>query len=143
LGPRIWLCLRPVTFDAMSYDDVTFRPHDGRSGTARQGRHLAPSRSVSNIAAQLQGSRMPAAAARAGTTKAPNFASDRTALLSSGACRSFTPIARCRRNGAPIGSFGCLRRLSLEPGNEPRARRARRRIRPIDRVQSNEAVLVL
>src|SRR5215472_9676227 len=53
------------------------------------------------------------------------------------------PIARCRRNRAPIGSFGCLRRLSLEPGNEPRARRARRRIRPIDRVQSNEAVLVL
>src|SRR5262249_2264790 len=65
----------------MNYDDVTFRSHDRRCGIARQGRHLAPSRSVSNIAAQLQGNRMRAAAKRAGTTKAPNFATDRTALL--------------------------------------------------------------
>src|SRR5262245_23610464 len=65
----------------MNYDDVTFRSHDRRCGIARQGRHLAPSRSVSNIAAQLQGNRMRAAAEHAGTTKAPNFVTDRTALL--------------------------------------------------------------
>jgi hypothetical protein len=50
---------------------------------------------------------------------------------------------RCREDGASCGGVGRAFRLSDEPGNEPRARRSRWRICPVDRVQSNEPVLVL
>jgi hypothetical protein len=46
-------------------------------------------------------------------------------------------------DGASMGGLGRPYRLSLEPGNEPGARRARWRSGPIDRVQSNGSVLVL
>ena len=52
------------------------------------------------------------------------------------ACCSFSPIARCGRDGALIDGFGRLCHLRLEPRNEPGTRRARRRIRPVNRVQS-------
>src|SRR4029453_10365907 len=42
-----------------------------------------------------------------------------------------------------MGGWGRPCRRRLEAGNERGARRARRRIRPVDRVQSNEPVLGL
>jgi len=58
-------------------------------------------------------------------------------------CWSFSPIVRSGENGLLIGGFGRPRRLSLEPGNEPGARRTRRRIRPVDRLQTIGIALVL
>ena len=42
-----------------------------------------------------------------------------------------------------IDSFGRSGRLRLEPGHKPGARRARRRIGPIDRMQSKRSALHL
>src|SRR5260370_3819288 len=69
--------------------------------------------------------------------------SDARRCRSSPARWSFSAMARCRENGALIDDFERTCRLRLEPGNEPGARRARRRIRPVDRIKSKGCALHL
>src|SRR5262249_40421256 len=71
--------LRPVTFDAMNYDDVTFRSRD------RKSRDSAPRQTLSAFTLSQQyrcsAARNPSAQPPRGNNKALNFATDRTALL--------------------------------------------------------------